>query len=455
MKAAFHALLLWVLIFNACAAQPARSCGHPNAVFINGINNSPSAAQMSNLAVRGVLEREVPGFADGGAEVNLAFNDSAKDLSALLDVVESLFQKGQSYSIRTEAVSLQIYGALNGRNEHLRDAPPGFLGDIQAAIQGLLGSALQLLTGGNARYLDTMLQVTQTTREALASGPGVFMVAHSQGSLFANDLWHLLDTHELTPGNPKRAASGGYFIAPAAASMYAPLVTGYVKARTDLLARLGIGLAGNTDLFLNDEEAASYGHLGDPWMNHGFESSYLNAKLAGKAGQPVASPPHARMYRQVSDGLKAGLEVLKVDCGETWTLPLANGDEFALRDPLLYRDAYFCSQIAAAVGDPLPVSREACLAAYAPTPAPVYDLQEAPLALNWNGVCHAAQGWLACSLEASPGRGEAESYEFAVVAQEASTPVTCAGGRFELRAASGAVQCLDWSAAMVRLAADD
>lgn len=438
--------MLASIAMDASAAQQPRSCGYPNVVFINGINNSETAAAESADALTSALSREISDFGSDEVDVALAYNGTGRSLGIVADLIESLYQKGATYGSRTEAVSLRIYGALNGLHEHLRDAPPGFLGDVKSALQSVFGEALQLLVKGKPAYDETLTSVVSQHQDALAHSPGVFTVAHSQGSLFANDAWYVLDSHEPSLQGSKRAVSGGYFVAPAAAIMYPQFISGYTKARTDFLAVLGIGLTGNIDFFASPEEESRHGNSVDSLLRHGFNTTYLNWGLASGTNKSPTSPPHARMYRHVADELKSALEPLKVACEKSWTLAVDTQHEVIFRDPLMVRDAAFCAAMGEEPGATTPASREACFAMYNPQVARLFDQAGTEFPLNWNGVCHEGSGQIACSLETVLDTG---GYEVFIQGREVPRPLTCPAGMFELRTlATGAVQCLDWPGAM-------
>ena len=106
----------------ACVAHAAQ-CGYPMPAYINGIDTSLKTAKKAVNVLNDELRKTHPEIT-----IELAYNQTE---GLTLDLVESLYQKADTYHLRTADASLYIYGVISGSDTSLRDAPTGFLNDIK------------------------------------------------------------------------------------------------------------------------------------------------------------------------------------------------------------------------------------------------------------------------------------------------------------------------------------
>ncbi len=363
----------------ACVAHAAQ-CGYPSPAYINGINTSRETARDALDTLNDELRKTHPEIT-----IELAYNQTE---GFTLDLVESLYQKADTYHLRTADASLYIYGVISGSDTGLRDAPTGFLNDIKIYFTSHVSELVAQFTQIRPVYNQTLSDITGILRDSLANSPGLYLISHSQGSLFANDALYLLDQNELSAANGKRTTTGTYFIAPAASAQLASYGTGYTKFKEDLLSELGIGMVGNTSLFASSDEQTVYDSMGGGWMHHGMLDAYFNAS---------GVQPFQRSYERITQKLNADLEALKAPCNYVESSAILNGQSITVvSDPVLGFDYDFCTSVTSMLSAPLP-TRQGCLSTYAGTVTEPIDATGQALPINYVGKCNKTGSSVMCS----------------------------------------------------------
>lgn len=434
-------------IYNQTATAQEICKQRPQVIFVNGIltdeDKADTAAKHLGRAISAHENEIQPG---------VAFN---KTIGPFADLVESLYQKGLTYHERTESVALAIYKATNGSTQ-LRDSPPGFINEIKFALSRLVAKAAAWLMDSASDYERDLTSHITGYQAALTKAPGLYLVAHSQGSLFVNDAFYLLDANELR--GDKRKHSGGYFVAPAAASMYWPFVSEYTKFHTDMLALTHIGLSGNFNFYLNDSEFLEYIEFNIDGTHHGFIESYLNGVLAGADDGIVYSPAHARSYHRIANAIRADLERLAKPCA--WKTRAGVNEFFIVDDPLPVRDAAFCAHFPMDTRQysMMKLSRENCLSAFTPELERQEDAMGNPMPFDQFGVCTTVQGAIVCGLKKTvdavteQGLPYKHTYAYDVYAAPTDVAALCPVGQYDLLSEdTGGRSCLSWMEVQERL----
>lgn len=421
----FAIFIGWLISGFAIAGQ----CGYPLPAYINGILTSMDQADEVAKRIQFELRKTRP-----DATVQLAYNQTE---GFTLDLVESLYQKADTYHMRTANASLLIYGVISGHDTGLRDAHPGFLNDIKAFFASNASDLVAQFSNVKPIYNQTLKDITGIMRDALAANPGLYIITHSQGSLFANDALYLLDQNELSAASGKRAYSGTYFIAPAASSQLANYGRGYTKFNEDLLNGLGIGMAGNAPLFASNEEEATYASKGGDVQYHGMLDAYFNAS---------GVQPFQRSYERITQKLTADLDALKAPCNFVESTEVVDGQTFTVvSDPVLGFDSFHCTAVANMLSIALP-ARQACLSSYAGAVLAPLDANGQGLPINYVGKCNKTGESVVCSRSFQVTTGNVEQTLLSTfTASVSSREFLCKTDQFMvINQSTMQTACVDW-----------
>jgi hypothetical protein len=417
------------MVILSSATAYANQCGYPKPAYINGIVTSRESAKGVVDVLNDELRKTHP-----DQTVKLAYNQTE---GFTLDLVESLYQKADSYHMRTADASLLIYGVIFGRDSGLRDAPPGFLNDIKAFFASHTSDLVAQFSKVKPVYNQTLKDITGIMRDALAAGPGLYIITHSQGSLFANDALYLLDQNELSAASGKRASTGTYFIAPAASSQLANYGRGYTKFNEDLLNGLGIGMAGNAPLFASSAEEATYASKGGDAQYHGMLDAYFNAS---------GVQPFQRSYERITQKLTADLDALKAPCNYVESTEVVDGQTFTVvSDPVLGVDYFHCTAVANMLSIALP-ARQACLGNYAGAVIAPLDANGQGLPINYVGKCNKTGESVTCSRSFTVTQGNMEQTLLSTFTASVSRrEFVCKTDQFMvINQSTNQTACVDW-----------
>lgn len=186
--------------------------------------------------------------------VNGVFTTEIDHIISMLDLEDAMREELPDLNVRVTASYNTHEIALTDlyeSAEQLSDA--GHVWDVATFILALHGRAgMNLNVGGSgASYIreqDTQALIDAVNDSVVTKGDRTLIVAHSQGSLFANDAYSRLPINSVM--YRMMDSVGIYAVAPAAFEVRPTNGTGnqYIKHDLDILTQLGIGLRKNIDV---------------------------------------------------------------------------------------------------------------------------------------------------------------------------------------------------------------
>lgn len=253
-----------ILVFGQIQDAPA-TCPPYLVVHGNGVATTRMRAQLNLAALSSRIGTQRNGFP---IEYKLAFAQSGTDPNSddlINDLIEAFVQWNGGQRSGWSSLMRWLRGALSASST----MPPAT--DVHAAIRLLIEKAKMAATQGVG---DIDIQVNEIYKPALLAGKRIVVVAHSQGTFYANEAYTRLAALPEIGTAPRMriavAASPASFVAGNSGN------TRYVTAAIDwVIYPIPGALRANVAF---TEAEANFGWRADP-SGHGFREVYLNQSL--------------------------------------------------------------------------------------------------------------------------------------------------------------------------------